>query len=81
LAPTHTPHAETLTYSGGAKLIGGEPFVITLANNGHTATKVTASTGQATLATTPEKLTRLTIRTDANNEVKWTVTWVKAPSE
>jgi collagenase-like PrtC family protease len=73
--------AETLTYSGSAKLIGGEPFVITLANNGHTATKVTASTGQATLATTPEKLTRLTIRTDANNEVKWTVTWVKAPSE
>ncbi len=73
--------AETLTYSGTAKVIGGEPFVITLANNGHTATKATASTGQATLTTTPENLTRLTIQTDTNAEVKWTVSWKKAPSE
>lgn len=64
--------------SGGkASVVGGEPFVITLAGNGHTAESATSSTGTAKLDSTPDGLTRLTLTSDANAEVEWSIQWKK----
>lgn len=70
--------AETLTYSGVAKVVGGEPFVITLANNGYAAAEAKASGGTAGIAKKDEKLSTLTLKTEKNAEVKWSVSWKKA---
>lgn len=69
----------TLTYSGTAKVVGGEPFVITLANNGHLPTGAKASTGQADITTTGDGLSKLTLTSDQNAEIQWSVSWSKTP--
>ncbi len=69
-------NAETNTYSGTAKVIAGEPFIITLAPNGFTAKAATASQGTAQLAKQND-LTRLTLTSDTSAGVKWTITWSK----
>jgi len=69
---------ETMTYSGTAKVIGGEPFVITLANNGHEPDMASASSGQAGVITEGKGLSRLTLTSETNADVKWSVTWTRA---
>jgi hypothetical protein len=71
-----TWNAENSTYSGTAKVIAGEPFIITLAPNGFTTKAATASQGTAELAKQND-LTRLTLTSDTSAEVKWTITWSK----
>jgi hypothetical protein len=70
--------ANTMTYSGIAKVVGGEPFVITLANNKHLSAGVKTSTGKADIATVENDLSRVTLTIDKNADVKWSVTWTKA---
>lgn len=69
--------APSATYAGKAQIIGGEPFLITIAPNGHTLTEVTASAGKATTTTTPEGLLCLTIEAPENTEVRWSIRWKK----
>ncbi len=67
--------AATKTYSGTAKVIGGEPFVITIADNGHTAASATSSVGTAGNSPAGEGLTRLTLNHTTNADVNWSVRW------
>ncbi len=69
---------DAMTYSGTASVVGGEPFVITLANNRHRPTGVRVSTGQAGIASGEPGLSRLTLTSDKNAAVKWSVTWNEA---
>lgn len=69
-------NAATTTYSGTAKVIAGEPFIITLAPNGFTANQSTASKGTAQI-TKHGELTRLTLTSETTAEVKWSTTWSK----
>jgi uncharacterized membrane protein YfcA len=70
--------APTGAYSGMAKVTGGEPFVITLANNGHTPGKASATGGEVRLEAAGAGLTRLVLTSDENAAVSWSVTWKKA---
>jgi hypothetical protein len=67
----------TLTYSGIAKVVVGEPFIITIAPNGHSAVSVSAPQSKNSLTTTPDGLTRLTLEAPENTDVKWSITWKK----
>ena len=64
--------AETSTLSGTARLVGGEPFVITLANKGFVPVRAGATGAEASLDT-KEGLMRLTLSTQENAEVDWQV--------
>ena len=66
---------ETTTYSGTAEVVGGEPFVIALAPNGHMATQATASVGTAAITEGQDGLTRLTLTHDTNARIKWSIRW------
>jgi hypothetical protein len=70
-------NAESTTYSGTAKVIAGEPFVITIANNGFSPKTTTASQGTAQLSPHNEEITRLTITSDSTAEVNWSIIWNK----
>lgn len=59
----------TQTLSGIAKVVGGEPFVITLAGNGHST-----KSGE-----TKDGLRRLTLTSETNTDVEWSVKWAKNP--
>jgi hypothetical protein len=72
---------KTMTYSGVAKVVGGEPFVLTLANNNHLATGAKASTGKASIAKADNGLSRLTLTSDKNADIQWSVSWDKAPKK
>jgi hypothetical protein len=67
----------TGTYSGTAKVVGGEPFVISIANNDYSLLDATASTGQAGITNTDVGITLLTLTSDSNAEVKWVVNCLK----
>jgi len=69
----------TLTYSGTARVVGGEPFVITLANNKHLPGAAKASTGAARIAPAGDGLSKLTLTSDKNAELQWSVSWSMAP--
>jgi hypothetical protein len=71
----------SMTYSGIAKVVGGEPFVITLANNKHVPTGAKSSSGQVRIATADQGLSRLILTSDKNADVKWSVTWSKTPEK
>jgi len=58
-------------------VIGGEPFIITIAPNGHSAASVVAPQSKSTLSNTPDGLTRLTLEAPENTEVKWSIIWKK----
>lgn len=73
--------ANTMTYSGVAKVVGGEPFVITLANNKHLSAGVKASTGKVDITKAENDLSRLTLTSDKNADVKWSVTWTTPPAK
>ena len=51
---------KTGIYSGIAKVIGGEDFTITIANNNYATTAITVSTGTFSIATGQHDLTRFT---------------------
>ncbi len=67
---------ETSTYSGTAKVITGEAFVITVAPNGFTPKEVTVSSGTAKIYKQGD-LIRVTLSNDKTNETKWSITWSK----
>jgi hypothetical protein len=69
-------NAETSTYSGSAKVISGEPFIITIAPNGLTPKEVTVSGGTANI-TKQGDLIRLSLNCEKNSEIKWSITWSK----
>ena len=69
--------ASSMTYSGKAKVIGGEPFVISIAANGYTIIAADASAGKVTTSTTPQGLIRVTLETEENTEVTWSMRWKK----
>ena len=72
--------AETLTLSGVAKVVGGEAFVITMAGNGHGPASAKASVGMTGTSTAENGTSRLTLfSNETNADVKWSVTWTKAP--
>jgi hypothetical protein len=73
--------ADTLTYSGTAMVAAGEPFVITIANNGHTPGRVSASVGQVGIAPAGEGLSRLTLASEEHAAVAWSVTWSRGGAE
>ncbi len=66
---------KTMTYSGIAKVVGGEPFVVTLANNKYLPAGANASTGNVSITSTDKGISRLTLTSDKNADVKWTVSW------
>ncbi|MEO2008822.1 MAG: sialate O-acetylesterase [Pirellulaceae bacterium] len=60
------------TFSGTAKVIGGEPFQLVVANNGAKPLQLKADNAEAKLAAHPVAgLSRLTFSASANTEVKW----------
>jgi len=60
--------------SGVAKVIGGEPFKITVADNGGKAVKVTATGGQAGLDKhSPGGLSRIILKRPDNGDVFWKI--------
>ncbi|QTN32360.1 hypothetical protein HZ994_08465 [Akkermansiaceae bacterium] len=61
---------ETLTLSGTAKVVGGEPFVITIANNGHSTELSKAVTGRD-----GNRTTAITLTSTENADVKWHLKW------
>jgi hypothetical protein len=65
--------------SGKAKVVGGEPLVVTLALNGYRATGSEAKDGKSTVtpAGAPDGLARLTLETAENAQVEWTVSFGK----
>lgn len=66
--------AKARTLGGKARVIGGEPFKIVIADNGAEAVKATAKGGQCELAPHTEPgLTCLTLRAEANADVQWVV--------
>ena len=72
--------AETLTLSGVAKVAGGEAFVITMAGNGYGPASAKASVGMTGTSTAENGTSRLTLfSNETNADVKWSVTWTKAP--
>lgn len=70
---------KTLTLSGVAKVVGGEPFVITMANNGHRRSEVRSSSADTFtgISDLQNDLTRLTLTSKTNADVKWSVSWKK----
>jgi hypothetical protein len=72
---------DTLAYSGVAKVVGGEPFEIVLANNGHSPKGVKASAGEATIEASKSGTTQLTLKSPTNADVKWSMAWSKLAGE
>ena len=65
---------KTKTLSGTVHVIGGEPFVIVIANNGAKTRNANAVGGKSQFKPhAVEGLTRLTLSADANTDVKWSV--------
>ncbi|BCX48652.1 hypothetical protein HAHE_25600 [Haloferula helveola] len=67
--------AATRTYSGVASVVGGEPFVITMAGNGMVPAEAKSSAGTATVAVGDDGLARLTLDAGEGGEVAWSITW------
>lgn len=68
--------AETSTYSGTAKVVTGEPFIITIAPNGFVAKEVSASGAKAQISKQGD-LVRITLNSTKSSVIEWTVTWTK----
>lgn len=69
--------ASTKTLSGVAKVVGGEPFKIVLANNGAHGPKASATGAEASLAAHPASadLAILTLSRADNGDVAWSVSY------
>jgi len=66
--------AETKTLSGTARVIGGEPFKIAIANNGTKPLKAEAIGGSCEFGAHPsDNLSTLTLSAAANADVKWSL--------
>jgi hypothetical protein len=65
--------------SGKAKVVGGEPLVVTLALNGYQATGSEAKEGKSTVtpAGAPDGLAKLSLETTNNATVEWAVNFRK----
>ena len=72
---------ETSTYSGIAKVVGGEPFVISIASNGHGAGAASASMGKVTVDSSNPAVTQLTIESPESADIRWAVSWTKPAGE
>jgi hypothetical protein len=67
---------ESRTLDGTARVIGGEPFQIVVANNGAKAIKLEANGAEVVLAAHPVAgLSRLTLSASTNAEVEWTLSY------
>lgn len=69
--------AESKVLSGVAKVIGGESFTITFANNGHAPHEAKGSSGDVAIESEGTEISRLTISTEENADVEWSVVWSK----
>jgi hypothetical protein len=68
--------AKTRTLHGTASVIGGEPFQISVANNGAKALELKAKGAEAKLTAHKSKgLSLLTLSTAENTEVEWSLTF------
>jgi hypothetical protein len=69
--------ANTKTLSGIAKVIGGEPFKIVVANNGAKAVKASASGAQAALAPhqSAADLSVITLMRADNGDTAWEIAY------
>ena len=65
----------TKTLSGKANVIGDEDFIITIAPNGYKSISPDAKNAQTKLNTTADDLVELTITTNENNQVEWSVSF------
>jgi len=68
---------KTGLYSGTCKVIAGEDFTITIANNDFATTALSVSEGSYSVATIHHDLTRFTIHSDKSTEVKWSIKFEK----
>jgi hypothetical protein len=73
-------NAPSMTLTGTARVVAGEPVVITLASNGHDAGGHTVSTGTASV-TSQDGLVKLTLSSGESTDVTWSVVWKKSPGE
>jgi hypothetical protein len=73
-------NARSMTLSGSARVVGGEPFVIAFAANGHVPTETRASTGTASF-TRKDGLVKLTLASDRTAAVRWSIGWSLAGNE
>ncbi len=63
--------AESRTLNGTARVIGGEPFKVVVANNGAKISGVEAKGASHELSAQPDDLTCLTVSTPDNGDVSW----------
>lgn len=68
---------KALTYSGVAAVVGGEPFEIVIAGNGHQAVEAKATEGSVEIKALDAGLVRLTIRSAKNAPIAWSMRWEK----
>jgi hypothetical protein len=68
--------AGSLTLTGTTRVMAGEPFVLTLAANGHVPAESTTTSGTA-LVTHDGNLVKLTLMSDSTAEVRWSLVWKK----
>jgi hypothetical protein len=68
----------TSSYAGVANVVGGEEFVITLANNGYRPVSVVPAGGKVRFEPAGDGLTRLILRSDKSGALGWVVNWEKA---
>ncbi len=69
--------ADKMTYSGTAKVVGGETFIIQMVGNGFEAMSATADKGVAKLMHSKAGPTKLFLSSEASAEVAWSVSWKK----
>jgi hypothetical protein len=69
--------AESKTLAGTAKVIGGEPFKIVVANNGAKSPKIGVEDAKASIAPHPTSadLVVVTLECEANTDVTWRVSY------
>ena len=73
-------NAASMASTGTAEVVAGEPFVITIAANGHLPTAATASAGSASFRRDGE-LVKLSLETDRGTEIRWTLAWKRNGGE
>lgn len=68
-------HEDTRTLSGASKIVGGDPYRVTLALNGYSPTRMTTTSPLVSAELEPQKdnLVEFTLEGPENAEVAWSV--------
>ncbi len=69
-------NAGSFTLDGTARVVAGEPLVLTLATNGHLPGECSTSSGSARLVREGE-VVKLHLTSETNAEVRWSLAWKK----